>query len=128
MSNIDIFDAPANGGDDLSKTVDGIQSRTNALGVSATQFANVMTKAFTDGVAGGKKFDDVLKSVGLRLSSLAVQQAFKPIAKDIAGGLSQLIGNLFSDASGRSGNDSENVTSNSLPSLFGGLTSAIPFA
>ena len=42
-----------------------------------------MTKAFAHATTGGKQFDDVLKSLALRLSNLAVQQAFKPLAKDL---------------------------------------------
>lgn len=121
---------PVNAGGDLSKTVDGIQTRTNALGVSASTFANVMTKAFTDVVSGGKKFDDVLKSVGLRLSGLAVQQAFKPIAKDIANGLNQILGDLFPGASSGGNSSSDggtNAASGGLPSLFG-LPPIMPFA
>jgi phage-related minor tail protein len=134
MSNIDGFVDATRTGDDLSKTVDGLHSRTNGLGISASQFGNVMTKAFTDVVAGGKKFDDVLKSVGLRLSALALQQAFKPIAKDIGGGLSKLIGGLFTDvfSSGKGGgsNDArpDGLGFGGLPSPFDGLKSIFPFA
>ncbi len=115
MTNIDDFIDATTAGEDLSKTVDGLGSRTNALGASAKQFANIMTKAFTDVTAGGKKFEDVLKSVGLNLSNLVVQQAFKSIATDIGGGLSKLIGSLSSNvfSAGQSG---------------GGLQSILPFA
>ncbi len=43
-----------------------------------------MTQAFTQATTGGKQFDDVLKSLALRMSNLAVQQAFKPLASGIA--------------------------------------------
>lgn len=118
--------------DDLSKTMDRLHTRTNALGVSATQFANVFTKAFTDVVAGGKKFDDVLKSVGLRLSALAVQQAFKPVSKNIAGGLRDLLGNLFPGANNQSGgadnSRSDVLRFGGLSSSFEGFVSKLPFA
>jgi phage-related minor tail protein len=94
---------------DMSGTVDKTNTSTKALGVSATQFAKAMSKAFSDAVVGGKQFDDVLKSLALRLSSLAVTNAFKPLAKDLAGGL----GSLFASIGGAS------------PSAPAGLT---PFA
>jgi phage-related minor tail protein len=79
---------------DLSGTVDKTNISTKALGVSANQFAKAMSKAFGNAVAGGKQFDDVLKSLALRLSNLALKQAFKPLAKDLAGGLGSLFGGI----------------------------------
>jgi phage-related minor tail protein len=57
----------------------------NILGVSAGQFASAITKAFAQATAGGKQFDDVLKGLALKLSNLAVKNAFKPVAKILAG-------------------------------------------
>lgn len=79
-------------GADLAATLDGLQGKTGALGISAGSFAGAMARAFTEATAGGKQFDDVLKSLALRLSSLAVTQAFRPLAKDIAGGLGDWFG------------------------------------
>ncbi|MFA6266577.1 MAG: phage tail tape measure protein [Pseudolabrys sp.] len=72
---------------DLSTTIDKATVNTNALGVSIRQFATLMTRAFSQAVTGGKQFDDVLKNVALSLSKLAVQNAFKSLARDISGGL-----------------------------------------
>lgn len=55
------------------------------LGVSAGQFGSAITRAFAQATTGGKQFDDVLKGLTLKLSSLAVQNAFKPIARLLAG-------------------------------------------
>lgn len=55
------------------------------LGLSAGQFASAITKAFAQATTGGKQFDEVLKGLTLKLSNLAVQNAFKPIAKILAG-------------------------------------------
>jgi phage-related minor tail protein len=77
---------------DLPDTTEKARTSTNALGVSATQFANAMRKAFTDAVAGGKQFDDVLKSLALRLSSLALTNALKPLIKQLTGGLGDIFG------------------------------------
>ena len=88
------------GGSDMSDgsalldTIDKVNAGTSGLGFSATAFAGAMTRAFAQATAGGKQFDDVLKSLALRLSNLAVTQAFKPLAKDIGGGLSDLFNGL----------------------------------
>src|SRR5579875_1090470 len=95
---------------DLPGTLDKVRGSTDALGVSAAQFSRAMSKAFTDAVVGGKQLDDVLKSMALKLSDLAVKDAFRPITKDLAGGLKQVLRGIFGPdtfpdggGSGRSG-------------------------
>lgn len=84
---------------DYSKLLDDMEKRSNSLASSANGFASAMTRAFTQATVGGKQFDDVLKSLALRMSSLVLAQAFKPIASGIAsaltGGLTSLFGGLF---------------------------------
>lgn len=72
--------------DDLAEAVGAARDNTDALGISARQFASVMTRAFAQAVSSGKQFDDVLKRVALSLSKLALQEAFKPLAQEAAGG------------------------------------------
>jgi hypothetical protein len=71
----------------LNEELDRAQAKTASLAVSASGFAGAMTRAFSQSVIGGKQLDDVLRSVGLRLSSMVVASAFKPIASGITGGL-----------------------------------------
>ncbi len=86
-------------GSDLSGVMDGLQTRTNNLTVSASGFARAMSQAFTQSTSGGKQLDDVMKNLTLRVSSLAVTQALKPVASGISTGLSQLFGGLFGTSS-----------------------------
>ncbi|TXJ08854.1 MAG: phage tail tape measure protein [Afipia sp.] len=81
-------------GDDVSLTLGALGLRTRELTAGATTFSRAMTSAFTASVVGGKQFDDVLKSLTLRLSDMAVRLAFKPLEKSIAGGLSSLLSGL----------------------------------
>lgn len=81
-------------GDDVSLTLGSLGLRTRELTAGATTFSRAMTSAFTASVVGGKQFDDVLKSLTLRLSDMAVRLAFKPLEKSIAGGLSSLLSGL----------------------------------
>ena len=95
MSFVDTGNDPVSAASDLSTTVDGLTAKTSTLGVSAGTFAKAMAKAFTDATTGGKQFDDVLKSLALRLSNLTLQQAFKPLANDLTKGLSDLLNSVF---------------------------------
>src|SRR5579885_3646019 len=88
---------------DLAQTTDKTRTSVNALGVSATQFAKAMAKAFSDATTGGKQFDDVLKQLALRLSNMAVTSAFKPVAKDVLGSLNGALGGLFGSGGGVTG-------------------------
>lgn len=75
------------------------KNRVGSLTSGAGAFANAMTKAFTQAVTGGKQFDDVLKSLALRLSSLTLAAAFKPVAKSITTGLGDLFNNILGNGS-----------------------------
>ena len=92
-------DAPS----DLPGTMDRVGRSSNALGTSANAFANAMARAFSQATAGGKQLDDVLKSLALRLSSMAVRDAFKPLAKGLAGGLNDIFAGIFSGGQGTPG-------------------------
>ena len=72
----------------------------NALGISAASFAKAMSKAFADATTGGKKFDDVLRQLALRLSDMTVAQAFQPLARNLGGGLGDLFARRFRRGSG----------------------------
>src|SRR5262245_36023220 len=87
-------DELSNGLHDFGRTTDRACASTNALGVSATSFARVMSKAFADATTGGKKFDDVLRHLALRLSDMAVTQAFQPLARNFASGFGNLFGGV----------------------------------
>lgn len=80
--------------DDLAGTLVSVQRRADALALSAGGFASAMTRAFAQAASGGKQFDEVLKSLALRLSNLAVREAFRPLAKGI-GGLERIFSGMF---------------------------------
>jgi len=74
--------------DDLnaaSSALSGISKQTAALTSGAAGFAKVMVQAFASSIASGKQFEDVLKSLALRISGMAVQGAFKPIENALSG-------------------------------------------
>jgi phage-related minor tail protein len=83
--------------------LDQLSLRTRDLQVGANGFARAMTSAFTTSVRGGKQFDDVLKSLALRLSDLSLKMALAPVTRGIAGGISQLFQGLFNTGGTGSG-------------------------
>jgi phage-related minor tail protein len=87
-------------GAELAALSDLLRRRTDGLTISANGFAGAMGRAFSQAVAGGKQFDDVLKSLALRLSGLAVTAAFKPLATGIVSGLNQLLAGLLGAGGG----------------------------
>jgi len=97
MAEDDVFDpARLQGAADI---IAGLELRTRDLERTANGFARAMTQAFSSSVVGGKQFDDVLKSLVLRMSDLAVRAAFQPIARGltsaITSGLDSLAGSVF---------------------------------
>jgi hypothetical protein len=85
-----------------SSTLDSLTLKTKDLTASAGGFARAMTQAFSASVTGGKQFDDVLKSLALRISDLAVRLAFKPLEKSLTSGISSLLSGLTGSAGGAS--------------------------
>jgi phage-related minor tail protein len=79
----------------LSETVDRADLQLQDLTRTANGFARAMSSAFSQSVTGAKGFDDILKSLALRMSSLALQAAIKPLTSSIAEGFSSLFGGLF---------------------------------
>jgi phage-related minor tail protein len=77
-----------------SSTLDSLSLKTEDLTASAGGFARAMTQAFSASVTGGKQFDDVLKSLALRISDLAVRLAFKPLEKSLTSGIESLLSGL----------------------------------
>ena len=108
--------------DDFGRTTDRVRTSTNALGISATSFARAMSKAFADATTGGKKFDDVLRQLALRLSDMTVAQAFQPLARNLAGGLGDLFGGVFGEDTGTRGRRGRAPDAISLMDKLSGLT------
>jgi phage-related minor tail protein len=78
-----------------SSTLDSITTRTAGLTAAATTFSKAMVQAFATSAASGQKFDDVLKSLTLKMSDLAVKSALQPLTGTVTTGVSQLMTSLF---------------------------------
>jgi phage-related minor tail protein len=81
-----------------SGTLDGMTVKTAGLTSAATTFSKVMTQAFSSSVASGQKFDDVLKSLALKMSDLAAKSALQAGAGAMSSSISSLVSSLFGGA------------------------------
>ncbi|ABD08158.1 gene transfer agent (GTA) orfg11 [Rhodopseudomonas palustris HaA2] len=84
--------------DETSRKVDQLTTKTQALSSEAKGFARAMTSAFSQSVTGGKQFEDVLKSLVLKVSDLALKAALKPLTSGLATGFDSLFSGLFGGA------------------------------
>ncbi|MFI5409870.1 phage tail tape measure protein [Kaistia sp. UC242_56] len=66
----------------------------DGLAKQADGFSGAISRAFRDAVVGGKEFDDILRNLALRFSTMALNAALKPIESGIGGLLSGLVGSL----------------------------------
>lgn len=78
-----------------SGTLDSMTAKTAGLTSAATTFSKVMTQAFSSSVTSGQKFDDVLKSLALKMSDLAAKSALQAGAGAMTSGISSLVSGLF---------------------------------
>jgi lambda family phage tail tape measure protein len=96
MANKMIVDAGTEAGD----VIDSLTLRTRDLQSGANSFARAMTNAFISAVHGGKQFDDVLKSLALRLSDLSLRMALAPVTRSIGTSINSLFASLFATGGG----------------------------
>ena len=114
----------ADGAEDLASGMRGIENRTRGLTGSANTFARAITGAFAQGATGAKSFDSVLKSLALRMSSLSLNLALKPLTGVLGKGLEQLIGGLTGALSGGKNLAAELTVGAAQPMAKGGVIGA----
>jgi phage-related minor tail protein len=90
----------------LTDRVDGLDTSMRAIdrsmrdiNRSAGQFGRALSNAFAQGVTGSRGLDDVLKSLYLRISDIALRLAFKPVENALTAGFA----GLFAGGSGGAG-------------------------
>ncbi len=72
----------------------GFDRALGDLSTKATSFGSALTQAFRGAVGGGKSFDGVLRQLGQRISTIALDAALKPLT-NLAGGLfGQILGGI----------------------------------
>src|SRR3954454_7426203 len=91
--------------DDISGKFEGVQERTRDLTSGSNAFARAITAAFAQGATGAKSFDSVLKSLALRLSSLSLNLAHKPVTGALTSGLTNLFSGLTAPGANSAANE-----------------------
>jgi phage-related minor tail protein len=119
--------------DDLSDIQAGAAGMSNAaerlagllreLQIGANGFSHALTGAFARGIADGKRLDDVLKSLALRFSDLALRSALRPLSDIVAGGLDKLLGGVFGALAKPSGLTMTGASGAIKPFAAGGVIS-----
>jgi phage-related minor tail protein len=72
----------------VASDLEAVTTAMNAIDLSAARVAKSLSSAFAGAVVQGKSFEETLKSIGLRLSSLALEAALKPALQGIGSALS----------------------------------------
>jgi lambda family phage tail tape measure protein len=80
--------------DDASQSASNLASQLKTLEAGANTFSRAITQSFAVSITPGRQFDDVLKSLALRMSSIALNVALKPVQTSIASGIDNLLSGL----------------------------------
>jgi phage-related minor tail protein len=79
----------------LTVTIDAdtkpLQAQLADVSKAGTRFGNALSQSFVDLALKGKSFGDVLRSLALKLSEIALKAAFKPLTDAIGGSLAGLV-------------------------------------
>lgn len=107
--------------DQLSGNMRSLEERTRSLSTGANSFARAITAAFAQGATGAKSFDSVLSSLALRLSSLSLNLALRPVTGALTGGLDKLFSGFTGGASNPSDTDLLRAMNTAQPFASGGV-------
>ncbi len=78
----------------IGQSLAGQTALLRDLDAATKLFGRSITEAFAKGATEGRRFEDVLRGIGLKLSRGWLQQALRPIESGIAGALGQAFGSL----------------------------------
>jgi phage-related minor tail protein len=107
--------------DDLAATLSGQATLVRDLEVATQRMGRTIASAFARGAVEGRRFEDVLRSVALRLSQGLLSQSLTPLANGLTGLLSQGFGALFG---GVGGGASGGASGRVIPFAQGGVVAA----
>lgn len=86
---------------------------TNDLSQSAERFGRSITNAFAKGIVEGRRFEDVLRSVGKSMTENLLKTALKPLQDQLSG----MFDSVTKGASGLFGLNSSTATSAASPAV-----------
>lgn len=115
---------PASGSDDLDRLFSSSTRLARELDGTAKSFGRSISDAFAKGVIEGKRFEDVLRSIGKSLAGSALKAAFKPLENAISQGFSDLFKSLSVGAGQIFGGAGGGVPISVIPSALGNVFQA----
>jgi lambda family phage tail tape measure protein len=80
---------------DAPGVFDRLQGKTRELEAATNGFGRAITSAFARSITDGRRFEDVLKSLVLRLSDLSLRAALRPLESTFTSGITQLVNGIF---------------------------------
>jgi hypothetical protein len=105
--------------EDLIAGNDVLQDQLRDLDRLADSFSYKLAKGLSDVIVKGKDVDDVLRSVAMSLSQMALRQAIAPVGNLISTGLNSLVSGLGGVASSALGGGAPVNVSISTPDIVG---------
>lgn len=113
---------------DVSAVNDAAEAFRN-LDEMAKRAGGAMNTAFASGLSGGKSLNQVLASLGTRLSNIALNAALKPLEGAIGSGLESIVKSLGAGLGGVTANATGNVFSGGKVQPFakGGVVASPTF-
>ncbi len=97
---------PENGTIRIDADTSGYEASMRSIAASTEQFGRIFSSSLRGAVLSGHDFDDALRSIGQRLSTLALNQAFQP--------LDSLVGSIFGDLSSSGNNQPASGSANAV--------------
>jgi phage-related minor tail protein len=76
----------------LDRSMRSLDRGMRDINRSAAQFGRSLSDAFAQGVTGSRSLEDVLKTLYLRMSDIALRLAFKPLENALTSGFAGLFG------------------------------------
>ncbi len=86
--------------DDAEKKAENLDRLLRDLERNAAVFSRTMSAAFVASATGARSFEDVLKSVYLRLSELTLRMAIGPLEQGLTKGMASLLKSFLAPGSG----------------------------
>lgn len=91
----DAIDAAA-----VSSDLVAIREAMDGVDLSAARVSRTLARAFSDAITQGRGFEDTLKSIGARLSAMALESALKPAAQGLGSALTNALSGLIGGSGG----------------------------
>ena len=100
--------------------LEGLQDAMQTLADSTRQFGTIFSSTISKSIQSGRSFEDTLRSIGMRISQIALNKALQPLDNAV----SNILGNVFSNVGGATfGGGGSGLAVPMMPFARGGVVS-----